>query len=95
MYQHVEDADRRTYLGMVTAMDDAVGNITQTLVDSGLYDNSVILWFSDNGGPAANWPPGITILKLAKVILMFVLLRSHHILRSKQLASERVQVHHV
>ena len=58
MYQHVKDEDRQSYLGMVTAMDDAVGNITQALVDNGLYDNSVILWFSDNGGPAANWPPG-------------------------------------
>ena len=58
MYQHVEDEERRTYLGMITAMDDAVGNITQALKDSGLYDDSVILWFSDNGGPAANWPPG-------------------------------------
>ena len=58
MYQHVADEDRRTYLGMVTAMDDAVGNITQSLIDNGLYDNTIILWFSDNGGPAANWPPG-------------------------------------
>ena len=58
MYRYVEDEERRTYLGMVTAMDDAVGNITQTLKDSGLYDNSIILWFSDNGGPAAKWPPG-------------------------------------
>ena len=43
---------------MVTAMDDAVGNITQSLKDSGLYDNSIILWFSDNGGPNGGWPPG-------------------------------------
>jgi len=59
MYSHVESEERRTFLGMVTAMDDAVGNITQTLKDSGLYDNSIIIWFSDNGGPSANWPrPG-------------------------------------
>ena len=59
---------------MITAMDDAVGNITQSLKvsrkwedmillisaskDSGLYDNSIILWFSDNGGPNGGWPPG-------------------------------------
>ena len=58
MYSHVENEERRTYLGMVTAMDDAVGNITQTLKDTGLYENSIILWFSDNGGPTAHWPPG-------------------------------------
>ena len=69
MYSHVEDEERRTYLGMVTAMDDAVGNITQTLKDSGLYDNSIILWFSDNGGPAAKWPPGKFTREIHKDIL--------------------------
>ena len=60
MYANVNDKSRSTYLGMVTAMDDAVGNITQALKDHGLYDNSIIIWFSDNGGPegyeASNWP---------------------------------------
>jgi len=58
MYSYIDDEERRMYLGMVTAMDDAVGNITEALKSSNLYDNSVILWFSDNGGPIANWPPG-------------------------------------
>ena len=58
MYDYVDNKKRRKFLGMVTAMDDAVGNITQSLKTHGLYDNSVILWFSDNGGPAAGWPPG-------------------------------------
>jgi len=58
MYNYIDDEDRQMYLGMVTAMDDAVGNITEALKSSNLYDNSVILWFSDNGGPIAGWPPG-------------------------------------
>jgi len=58
MYSKVEDEDRRTYLGMVTAMDDAVGNITAALKSSNMYDNTIIVWFSDNGGPQAGWPPG-------------------------------------
>ena len=41
---------RRTYLGMVTAMDDVVGNITESLVAHDMYDNSVIIFVSDNGG---------------------------------------------
>ena len=53
MYGEVEDPDRRTYLGMVTAMDDVVGNVTESLKRAGMYDNSVIIWFSDNGGPVS------------------------------------------
>jgi arylsulfatase A-like enzyme len=32
---------------MVTAMDDAVGEIVQTLRDAGLYDDTVIVFSSD------------------------------------------------
>ena len=56
----VADVRRQKYLGMVTAMDDAVVNITQALKESGLYENTIIVFFSDNGGPimkgANNWP---------------------------------------
>ena len=51
-------------LAMVSALDDAVGNITVTLHESGLLNNSVIIFSTDNGGPAggfnmnfaSNWP---------------------------------------
>ena len=61
LYPGVEDEDRRTYLSMVTAMDDVVGNVTESLREAGMYNNSVIIWFSDNGGPppssgASNFP---------------------------------------
>ena len=49
---------------MVSALDDSIGNLTQTLKDTGLYNNSVIFFTTDNGGPPAtfnrnyanNWP---------------------------------------
>ncbi len=50
MYPDVEDENRRVYLGMVTAMDDLIGNITQELHANSLYENSIILFISDNGG---------------------------------------------
>ena len=58
LYPDIEDPDRKLYLAMVTAMDDAIGQVVGALEETGLYENSVILFFSDNGGPVKGWPPG-------------------------------------
>ena len=34
---------------MVTALDDVVGNMVQKLKDVGMYNNTVIVFSSDNG----------------------------------------------
>ena len=39
---------------MLTALDDAVGKITATLKEQGLEENTLVVFFSDNGGPVAN-----------------------------------------
>lgn len=41
---------RRTFLGMVDALDDVVGRVVEQLKASGLYQNSVIIFTTDNGG---------------------------------------------
>ncbi|MDR2472234.1 MAG: arylsulfatase, partial [Tannerella sp.] len=40
------------YSAMVTCMDRGVGEIVNALKKNGLYDNTLIVFFSDNGAPA-------------------------------------------
>ena len=44
MYPDEEDSDRRTYLGMVTCMDEMFGTVIDELKKNGMYDNSIIIF---------------------------------------------------
>ncbi|XP_077868583.1 arylsulfatase B-like [Saccoglossus kowalevskii] len=46
----LDDTDRRTFAGMMAAMDQGVGNITQALKDKGMWDDTLFVFLSDNGG---------------------------------------------
>jgi len=50
MYQGVEDEKRRTYMAMVSHMDHAIGEIMGALIDKGIQDETLVMFFSDNGG---------------------------------------------
>jgi len=50
-FSAIRDKTRRTYAAMLSAMDDAVGLILTKLRDLGLEENTLIFFFSDNGGP--------------------------------------------
>ena len=41
------------YLGSVTAMDSAIGDVLDRLDEYGLADNTIVVFFSDNGGSGA------------------------------------------
>jgi len=43
---------RRIYAGMVAAMDEGVGQVVKALDEEELLDNTLIIFSSDNGGPA-------------------------------------------
>ena len=40
--------------GMLTALDDAVGNLTQKLKEVRVYKNTIIIFSSDNGAPSGD-----------------------------------------
>ena len=49
-YPQLKMADRRAYAAMVDAMDQAIGKIIKTIEAREDADNTLILFFSDNGG---------------------------------------------
>ncbi|MEN6363413.1 MAG: sulfatase-like hydrolase/transferase [Bacteroidales bacterium] len=49
-FSNIKDENRRTYAAMVYAVDRGVGEIVKTLKEKGEYDNTLIVFLSDNGG---------------------------------------------
>ncbi len=49
-FSAIEDKDRRVYAGMVYAVDRGMGRIVDALKATGQLDNTLIVFFSDNGG---------------------------------------------
>ncbi|XP_052786419.1 arylsulfatase B-like [Mya arenaria] len=50
IYANISTKRRRQYCGMVSALDEAVGNITSALRDRGFMNNALIVFTTDNGG---------------------------------------------
>jgi arylsulfatase A-like enzyme len=50
-YAGIADQRRRAYAAMVDAMDATVGRVLATLEEEKIADNTLVLFFSDNGGP--------------------------------------------
>lgn len=52
LFKNIKDEKRRTYCAMVYRLDVNVGKILKTLKDEGLEENTMVVFLSDNGGPA-------------------------------------------
>ena len=50
-FSHIADVQRRTYAAMLSAMDDGIGKTIAALRAANLEENTLIFFFSDNGGP--------------------------------------------
>ncbi|WP_440876055.1 sulfatase family protein [Thalassotalea sp. PLHSN55] len=47
---HIEEGKRAVYASMNVAMDEGIGRVIDKLKQTGEYDNTLIIYYSDNGG---------------------------------------------
>src|SRR4029453_15168811 len=50
-FPSIANEQRRTYAAMLSAMDDGIGRTVAALRAAGLGENTLVFFFSDNGGP--------------------------------------------
>ncbi|TMW43723.1 hypothetical protein DOY81_011200, partial [Sarcophaga bullata] len=63
-FAYIPDIKRRTYAAMASKLDESVGRIVKALAKAQKLDNSIVIFYSDNGAPSAglfnntgsNWP---------------------------------------
>jgi len=53
-FKHIKNEKRRTYAGMLTAMDEGIGKLLAKLRELGLEENTLLFFVNDNGGSKNN-----------------------------------------
>ncbi|KAJ7390443.1 hypothetical protein OS493_025143 [Desmophyllum pertusum] len=54
-FSNIKDENRRIFAATLSSLDQGVGKVLDALKARGLYNNSVIVFSTDNGGPAAGF----------------------------------------
>jgi arylsulfatase A-like enzyme len=59
-FSEIDNERRRKYLAQINMLDDAIGNVINALKESEQLQNTLVFYFTDNGGSllhgANNWP---------------------------------------
>jgi arylsulfatase A-like enzyme len=50
-FAQITDRKRKTYAGMLSALDDAIGSVMARVRELGQEENTLVMFYSDNGGP--------------------------------------------
>ncbi|XP_072391366.1 arylsulfatase I [Diabrotica undecimpunctata] len=54
-FTNIEDYNRKRFAAVLTKLDESVGSVTKALYTAGKLENTIIIFSSDNGGPAAGF----------------------------------------
>lgn len=65
-FSHIEDLQRRIFAAMLANMDDSVGDILKQLRKSGLEEDTIVFFLSDNGGPTKELTSSNLPLRMGK-----------------------------
>ena len=57
-FSSITDMKRRTFCAMLSAMDDAVGKVLTQIRANGQEENTLVIFFADNGGPTPSTTSG-------------------------------------
>lgn len=61
MFAHIKSSARRTFAAMAYAMDESIGLIISKLSDRNMLSNTLVVFVSDNGGPASGFTGGLIL----------------------------------
>ncbi|CAO1393268.1 unnamed protein product [Diamesa hyperborea] len=52
-FMHIPDIKRRTLAAMMSVLDRGVGDVVKAIKDKGILENTIIMFYSDNGAPSS------------------------------------------
>lgn len=50
-FKNIDDIHRRIFAGMLSHLDDSIGQVLQQIQRSGIEEHTIVFFLSDNGGP--------------------------------------------